>query len=219
MKLLVTGGSGFIGLEICKLAIMEGYAVVSISRRGRPNIHEDWVDQVEWVSADIFEPTRWKTHLSDCDAVIHTIGILRERKKEGITFEKWNCKSAVVTAKCAQTFQVKKFIFLSASSAPAILSGYIKAKRRAEQDIASLPLRSVFLRPGFVYGFHRPLSLAIAILMRIGYFLPFLRGFIKTYYPLPVKMVAQTALQAAFRDDISGIIDIEGIKRLTTSYS
>lgn len=36
-KLLVLGGTGFLGQTICKRATLEGYAVTSISRRGKPS--------------------------------------------------------------------------------------------------------------------------------------------------------------------------------------
>lgn len=35
-KLLILGGTGFLGQTICKRATLEGYAVTSLSRRGRP---------------------------------------------------------------------------------------------------------------------------------------------------------------------------------------
>jgi hypothetical protein len=35
-KLLVLGGTGFLGQTICKRATLEGYSVTSVSRRGRP---------------------------------------------------------------------------------------------------------------------------------------------------------------------------------------
>lgn len=36
-KLLVLGGTGFLGQTICKRAALEGYAVTSLSRRGLPS--------------------------------------------------------------------------------------------------------------------------------------------------------------------------------------
>ncbi|KAL3938906.1 MAG: hypothetical protein SGBAC_006282 [Bacillariaceae sp.] len=39
-KLLVLGGTGFLGQTICKRATLEGYAVTSVSRRGKPSPSE-----------------------------------------------------------------------------------------------------------------------------------------------------------------------------------
>jgi nucleoside-diphosphate-sugar epimerase len=36
-KLLVLGGTGFLGQTVCKRATLEGYAVTSLSRRGLPS--------------------------------------------------------------------------------------------------------------------------------------------------------------------------------------
>uniref|UniRef100_A0A803L663 NAD-dependent epimerase/dehydratase domain-containing protein n=1 Tax=Chenopodium quinoa TaxID=63459 RepID=A0A803L663_CHEQI len=45
-KLVVVGGSGFVGSAICKAAVSKGIEVVSLSRSGRPRISESWVDQL-----------------------------------------------------------------------------------------------------------------------------------------------------------------------------
>ena len=36
-KLLVLGGTGFLGQTICKRATLEGYSITSLSRRGLPS--------------------------------------------------------------------------------------------------------------------------------------------------------------------------------------
>ncbi len=55
-KVIVIGGSGFIGRELCRLAVALGHEVVSISLEGKPEIdelEEPWVVGVEWRQDDI----------------------------------------------------------------------------------------------------------------------------------------------------------------------
>jgi predicted alpha/beta hydrolase len=53
-KLLVLGGTGFVGSTVTKLALDRGYEVVSLSRRGQPPTGSSLAGQpkVKWVQGD-----------------------------------------------------------------------------------------------------------------------------------------------------------------------
>ncbi|XP_060971736.1 uncharacterized protein At1g32220, chloroplastic isoform X2 [Cannabis sativa] len=48
-RIVVLGGSGFVGSAICKAAVSKGIEVVSVSRSGRPTYPGSWIDQVSWI--------------------------------------------------------------------------------------------------------------------------------------------------------------------------
>ncbi|RUP21721.1 hypothetical protein BC936DRAFT_139168, partial [Jimgerdemannia flammicorona] len=82
-KVLVVGGTGFLGLNVCRVAAMKGWEVVSLSRRGlQPSFYDrgtpDWAEKVTWVSGDSLEPSTYAEHLVGAHSVIHTVGILME---------------------------------------------------------------------------------------------------------------------------------------------
>src|SRR5690625_5463142 len=81
-KIFVTGASGFIGTEICRVAVMEGHSVVGLVRTGRPENVDSWADQVTWVQGNALVPDDWRDALEGADAVIHTVGILREKSQD-----------------------------------------------------------------------------------------------------------------------------------------
>ncbi|GMQ04243.1 hypothetical protein CsSME_00049727 [Camellia sinensis var. sinensis] len=49
-RVVVLGGSGFVGSAICKAAVSKGIEAISLSRSGRPSYSSSWVDQVTWMS-------------------------------------------------------------------------------------------------------------------------------------------------------------------------
>ena len=50
-SLLVLGGSGFVGREVCRNAVERGYRVTSLSRRGvNPEPASALLAQVQWLS-------------------------------------------------------------------------------------------------------------------------------------------------------------------------
>ncbi|KAF9977489.1 hypothetical protein BGZ73_005876 [Actinomortierella ambigua] len=90
-KLLVVGGTGGVGLQVCKLAVARGWDVVSLSRRGTPSrLDADsktstaWMDKVNWAKGDSLQPSTYQDLIKDTDAVVHTVGLLFEAEYKDI---------------------------------------------------------------------------------------------------------------------------------------
>lgn len=82
-KLLVFGGNGLLGKRICQEAVKKGFQVVSLSRSGKPpqpqSIKDnDWINEVQWESGDIFCPETYHKQLIGTSNVVHSLGILLE---------------------------------------------------------------------------------------------------------------------------------------------
>lgn len=214
-RLLVTGGNGFIGAEVCRAAVAEGHEVIAVGRSGRPDVREPWADRVLWLAADVFRPDSWAGHLAGCDAVVHCIGIVRERPERGVTFDRLNGDSAVLAADVAERAGVEGFVYLSASAKPPLLrETYITAKRRAEREVLGCAFRGVVLRPGFVYGARRGISLPASTLLRVAARVPVLGAGARQARPLPVECVARAALRAATDPQVRGILEVDAIEAL-----
>lgn len=76
-SLLVLGGSGFVGREVCRNAVQQGYKVTSLSRRGiNPEPDSALMAQVEWRAGDATDPMTVNKLASSADAAVHAIGLL-----------------------------------------------------------------------------------------------------------------------------------------------
>lgn len=73
VTLLVTGGSGFLGRGIVRLAMERGHNVRATYRRSHPEI-----PGVEWVQADLADSAPWRDAAERCDAVIHAAGLAHQ---------------------------------------------------------------------------------------------------------------------------------------------
>ncbi len=73
MKLLITGGAGFIGSSLACRAARDGVAVRSIDRRpGRPaGVPDALADAVEWVEADLLDRAACERACRGVDAILH----------------------------------------------------------------------------------------------------------------------------------------------------
>lgn len=213
-KIIVTGGSGSLGTVICKQAAEKGLRVISISASDRPKTDEPWAKDVCWVQTDIFNTNEWRDCLDGAKAVIHTIGIIREPSKEA-TFERINGEAAILTAKESVKARIETFIFISAAFQPPFISSrYLEAKRKAEEEISKLNIRSVFIRPSPMYGPGQRLIQPIPFLINIFAQTPILHKWLKNYGPVKEEAVARTCLKAVFDKQIKGVIGVDRIKQL-----
>ncbi|KFK44975.1 hypothetical protein AALP_AA1G327800 [Arabis alpina] len=225
-RVVVLGGNGFVGSAICKAAITKGIEVVSVSRSGRPNFQGSWLDQVTWVTGDVFY-LNWDEVLLGATAVVSTIGGFGNEEQ----MKRINGEANVVAVNAAKDFGVPKFVLITVHDynlPPFILSsGYFTGKRNAEAELLSkYPTSGVVLRPGFIYGKRKVNGLEIPLDL-VGE--PFdkiynaAESFIKPLRSLPasdlllappvnVDDLALAAINAIKDDDFFGIFTIEQIK-------
>ncbi|NJN48205.1 MAG: NAD(P)H-binding protein, partial [Candidatus Competibacteraceae bacterium] len=90
--------------------------------------------------------------LTGCDAAIYSIGILREFKNRGITFDELQYQGAVRAIDAAVDLGVKRFILMSANGVKAEGTPYQISKYRAEQHLQNTDLDWTIFRPSVIFG-------------------------------------------------------------------
>lgn len=138
---------------------------------------------------------------------------------------KTDIMAAIALAQETSREHVPTFVYISAAAgAPILPSRYISTKREAEALIgSSLPeLRSIFVRPGFMYDSNRKFTLPIALGGIVGSELNTLLGgrlgFLGTMAqkPLKVDLVGEAVVEAISDDTTSGPLNIHKIEALAT---
>lgn len=217
-KIVVPGGNGFIGTEICRIAVKNGHEVAAFGRRGRPTLspaRHPWVQEVEWRAADVFEPADWHDLLEGADAVVHCIATIFERPERNITYERVNADAALLVAEEADQKGAESFVFLSVRDKPPLVpSAFVKAKRRAEREIreAHPDLRVVSLRPNLVFGEQKTGTPTLASLLEsLDEFSPHSYAS-RDGRPLPVELVAAATVQSAVSFTLEGTLSISQIE-------
>lgn len=193
--LLVTGGNGFIGKNLCYSLVQKNHVVRSAVRRadvsGRSSIKAE-----EVIIGNIGPDTNWQDALKDVDVVIHLaarVHVLKETAADSMSeFRKTNVAGTEHLAKEAAFKGVKRFIYISSigvngnktkgccfseESAINPYDSYTLSKWEAEQILQQIAkdtgLELVILRPPLVYGPSAPGNFARLIsLVQSGLPLP-----------------------------------------------
>ena len=146
--IVVTGGTGFVGREICRRLAAQGVAVRAVARHAPI---QPLPDGVSFFPADVTRGISLREAMDGAKAVIHTVGIIRE--KGDATFERIHRHATAETVSAAHRARVPRFILVSALGArPASASHYQQTKAAAEEIVRQSGLAFTILRPSVVYG-------------------------------------------------------------------
>ncbi|PFH58404.1 hypothetical protein XA68_13721 [Ophiocordyceps unilateralis] len=144
--------------------------------------------------------------------------------KQQLSYEVMNRDSAVALARHAAEAHVGTFCYISAcAGAPILPSRYISTKREAESIIADkFPrMRSVFVRPPFMYDTSRKVTLGLAAMVGAGASFNTLTGRLFDNLmgaagtrPLQVDVVAEAVVEALSDEAVRGPVDVPQIMGL-----
>ena len=171
MRVLVTGGGGFIGRALTPLLIKAGHGVIVTSRNANTTVPGATVRQVGELGPD----TRWDEALEGVDAVVHLaarVHIMNERAADPLEENRRvNTQGTANLATSAARAGVKRLVFLStikvngeatrdepfhATDTPAPQDAYAVAKLEAEQTLMETAAKEgpsiAIIRPPLVYG-------------------------------------------------------------------
>lgn len=118
-KILVTGGSGFIGAYIIKELVEKGYAVRAIRHsKGTPFfIPAHITDKVEWVQCDILDVVLLNEVMKGIDTVIHAAAKVSFSDSERRTIYKLNIEGTANVVNMALENNVRRFVHISSVAA------------------------------------------------------------------------------------------------------
>jgi len=141
-----------------------------------------------------------------------------------LTYELMNRDSAIILAKAANEAGVKEFAYISAAAGAPILPGrYISTKREAESTISSeFPrMRSLFIRPGFLFDSSRGFTVPMAAVTYGGFLANSLTGGNLTWLmgaggakPLKADLVAQAVVEGLDDEKVKGPVEVREIEEL-----
>lgn len=175
-KVLITGGTGFIGAYIIKELIEKGYPVRAIRRSNKLPffISPDILNKVEWVSGDVLDVISLNEAMDGIDYVIHSAASVSFLKNERAQMYNTNVDGTTNVVNLALEHGIKKLVHISSISAlgrttagehvneekkwvtSKLNSHYGISKNKAEMEVwraIGEGLDAVIINPSTVLGF------------------------------------------------------------------
>lgn len=195
-RVLVTGGGTFLGNHIAAALLAESADVVLLVRPGAEEQLGLLAGDVEWHTADVWNPASLKGRARNATVVIHTVGSMKADPSQGFTHHYLNFQSARNVANMCVTDGAQRMLLISAARAPWVSRRYIRAKREAEFYMERVGLHGTVVRAPLLYqrGHPRPL---VYRLMTLFSWLPPLRR----RAPLSVDVLARGVARLSLNPD------------------
>ncbi len=148
MKILITGGTGLIGLAAVEALRKRGHTVRILSRHAAEETPEEGI---EYWPASVTDAEALSGAAAGCDVVLHIAGIVAETPPD-LTFENVNIQGTRNIVREADINGVSRFVYVSSFGAERGTSDYHQSKRAAEKIAGEFPRDVVITRPGNIYG-------------------------------------------------------------------
>lgn len=152
-KVVVLGGSGFVGGYIVSKLDAAGYQVKVLTRRRELAKHLILLPNVEVVECNIMQDAALAHELTGSDAVINLVGILHDNKTFG--FERIHHQLSRRVAQLSDELGIARLIQMSALQASASApSAYLRSKAAGEAAVLEYAkkLDITIFRPSVIFG-------------------------------------------------------------------
>jgi uncharacterized protein YbjT (DUF2867 family) len=149
VKILVTGGTGFVGPYVVQRLVDDGHTVRVLERTAGSSGE---LPSQEAVQGSMTDAESLRRAAEGQEAVVHLVAILNGKPAD---FERVMEQGTRDLLDAARTAGVRRFVLMSAlgtSEETKDLVPYYRAKWTMEQDVRASGLEHVIFRPSFVFG-------------------------------------------------------------------
>ena len=151
MKVAVLGGTGFVGRYVVDELLRQGHSANLLIRPGSGHKAPD-SEKCTLVTGDLDDEAALEQLVADTDAVIYSVGILREFPEEGIRFQSLHYEGVVRVALAAEQAGTKRFLLMSANGVKPNGTGYQRTKHAAEEHLRKIGPDWTIFRPSVIFG-------------------------------------------------------------------
>ena len=207
-KIVVLGGSGFIGREIVTSLVNNNVNVIVGCRDPRKARFLEKIEgngSVSVTQTDVTNRDDIKKVIQQADAIVSLVGILFESRNN--TFDAVQANAPGIISEEAKKVGVKKLVHISALGADrSALSKYASSKAIGEELLLENFPEATILRPSIVFGEEDNFFNKFSQMATFSPFLPLIGGGRTLFQPVYVKDVSNAVLKVLYDTKTNGKI-------------
>lgn len=203
MRVLVTGGTGFVGTHLVNALLRRKHGVAVLERRPG-STRNRYNRPVEAVAGDVLDRGSLERAAAGRDAVIHLVGIINEKGSQ--TFDRMHREAAENVVAAMRAAAVRRLLHMSAmGTSEDAPSDYARSKAAGERAVKASGLDWTIFRPSIVFG---PgdgfVSLLAPIVRSNPGFIPVIGPGTTRFMPVSVYDVARVFADALEKTETAG---------------
>ena len=150
MKVLVTGGTGFVGTYVVNRLLQAGHEVAVLARNPEKTRNR-YNHPVETAAGNVLDPSSLVRAAAGRDAVVHLVGIIAEKGDQ--TFDRMHREATENVLAAAQAAGVRRYLHMSAmGTSDDSPSQYGRTKAAGEKAVRASGLDWTVFRPSIIFG-------------------------------------------------------------------
>jgi uncharacterized protein YbjT (DUF2867 family) len=203
MRVLVTGGTGFVGTHLVNRLLHEGHAVAVLARDPRKTRNR-YNRPVETVPGDVRDRASVTAAAQGRNALVHLVGIIHETGTQ--TFDRMHREAAENAVAAAEAAGVSRYLHMSAmGSAEDAPSEYGRTKAAGERAVRGSRLAWTIFRPSIVFGPGDGFVSLLAPIVRYNPgFVPVIGPGATRFQPVSIRDVTRVFAEALGNSETAG---------------
>ena len=191
-KILILGGTGFVGRHVCEKLAAGGYRVTVLTRRRSNARHLQMLPMLDVAEGSAYDAAALEPLVAEQDAVINLVAILHGTEA---AFDKAHVQLPLALVKACNAAGQRRIVHVSSLGADVNApSMYQRSKARGEAVLLGSGLDISVLRPSVIFGAEDKFLNTFASLQKVFPFIP-LAGSTAKFQPVWVEDVASAIVE------------------------
>lgn len=203
LKIVVLGGTGFVGRALVHALQAAGLAVDVLSRNREIQRELGIYPNVRTLSANVYDVAVLARHLAGADVAINLVGVLQNNGFGGKDFQRAHVALTETVIAAMKQAGVRRLLQMSSLRAGEGDSHYLRSRGQAEAAVKASGLDWTIFQPSVIFGPGDGLFCRFAPLLKLVPVLPLARAGAK-FQPVYVRDVASAFVRALERPDSIG---------------
>jgi uncharacterized protein YbjT (DUF2867 family) len=205
VKVVVAGGTGFVGRHICRRLLEDGHDVVVLSRNPQRVQSIPELSGAESVRTDVTKPASLLGTLHGASAVVGAVqlpGYPAEVPRRGLTFDNFDRRGTEYLVQEARRAGVGRYVYISGAGADTKSErSWYRAKGFAEKAVIESGIDYTILRPSWAYGPGDRALNSLAVIARYSPIVPRIGLKVQRIQPVYIGDLALAVARALQRDE------------------
>ena len=205
MKIVVVGGTGFLGRHMARALLDDGHAVTVMGRNPDVVSSIPLLRGANATRGDVTDASSLTGTLEGADALAMAVTFPNypmELPRKGLTFERYEVQGTRNLLAEAERANVGRFLYVSGAGADSKSDkSWYRAKGLAEEAIVASGIDYVIIRPSWIYGPGDKSVNRMVTMVKVSPVVPRLGVKPQRIQPLYVGDFAEAVKQAFARDD------------------
>jgi hypothetical protein len=151
-RIFVTGGTGFVGRNVVRALASRGFLERCLVRPGTESDLKGF-ESIDRVPGDVLQPDGLVSCAEGCAAIVNLVGIIREHRARGVTFERLHVRAtenmlAVAKAAGVKALRADEALGTRRTPAPPITGRSGRPRRPSARAIIDWTI----FRPSIIFG-------------------------------------------------------------------